>query len=71
MPAKLGEGLDSAHAWKFWSIDWHDAMPGEHTLVSRATDARGKVQPAGDDPLITMKKTYWEANQQYPRKIKI
>jgi len=69
--AKLGEGRDAAHCWKFWSYDWRDAAPGEHTLVSRVTDAAGKVQPAADDALIAMKKTYWEANQQYPRKIKI
>jgi hypothetical protein len=36
----------------------------EHTLTSRAKDARGRIQPAPDDPFITMKKTYWEANQQ-------
>jgi hypothetical protein len=29
------------------------------------------VQPAPDDPFITMKKTYWEANQQAVRKVKI
>jgi hypothetical protein len=69
--AKLGEGRDAAHCWKFWSYDWRDAAPGEHTLVSRVTDAAGKVQPAAEDALIAMKKTYWEANQQYPRKIKI
>ena len=69
--AHLGEGLGTRHAWVFWSFDWPDAQPGEHTLVSRAIDARGKVQPAADDPFIAMKKTYWEANQQYPRKIRI
>ncbi|HKW98992.1 MAG TPA: sulfite oxidase [Bryobacteraceae bacterium] len=69
-PAELKEGRDSPHAWKFWSYDWR-ATAGEHTLVSRASDAAGRVQPAGDDPVITMKKTYWEANQQYPRRIKI
>jgi DMSO/TMAO reductase YedYZ molybdopterin-dependent catalytic subunit len=69
--AKLGEGREAAHCWKFWSYDWRDAAPGEHTLVSRVTDAAGKVQPAAEDALIAMKKTYWEANQQYPRKIKI
>jgi hypothetical protein len=59
------------YAWQFWAFDWKDAKPGEHTLVSRATDIHGKVQPAPDDPFITMKKTYWEANQQAVRKIKL
>jgi len=49
----------------------HIAKPGEHTLTSRAKDARGRIQPAPDDPFIAMKKTYWEANQQAVRKIRI
>ena len=40
-------------------------------MVSRAIDEEGRVQPASDDPAIKLKKTYWEANQQWPRKIKI
>src|SRR5579864_6879244 len=71
MAAQLGEGRDTPHAWIFWTCEWRNAEPGEHTLVSRATDASGKGQPAADDPVIAMKKTYWEANQQYPRKIRI
>jgi DMSO/TMAO reductase YedYZ molybdopterin-dependent catalytic subunit len=67
--------IDNTHrqegAWVFWSYHWRDPSPGEHTLVSRATDARGHVQPSAEDPAIKLKKTYWEANQQYPRKIKI
>jgi len=70
-PAQLSEGRDQPHAWKFWSLDWRNPAPGEHTLISRATDASGKVQPAPEDPFITLKKTYWEANQQAPRKIKV
>jgi DMSO/TMAO reductase YedYZ molybdopterin-dependent catalytic subunit len=67
---QIGEGAGSDYCWKFWSYDWKDAAAGEHTLVSRAIDARG-IQPAATDPAIAMKRTYWEANQQYPRKIKI
>ena len=58
-------------AWTFWSYDWKTPTPGEHTIVSRATDAGGRVQPEADDDFIKLKQTYWEANQQYPRKIKI
>ena len=57
--------------WRFWSYDWKNPPPGEHTLISRATDTEGRVQPAPDDPAIKLKKTYWEANQQVPRRIKI
>ena len=59
------------YAWQLWSFDWKDAAAGEHSLASRAIDVHGKIQPAPDDPWITMKKTYWEANQQAVRKIKI
>ncbi len=31
-------------AWRGWSFDW-DAVPGEHVLACRATDANGNVQP--------------------------
>ena len=68
-PAVLGE--QRKYAWTFWSYDWKGAVAGEHTLVSRAIDVKGRVQPSADDPWIKLKKTFWEANQQYPRKIKI
>jgi DMSO/TMAO reductase YedYZ molybdopterin-dependent catalytic subunit len=69
--AQLTPNKDHPYAWTFWSYEWTDAKPGEHAVSSRATDTRGRVQPAPDDPFITMKKTYWEANQQAVRKIKI
>lgn len=59
------------HAWTFWHFDWKNAPAGEHKLVSRAIDAEGRVQPAADDPAIQLKRTYWEANQQHPRTIKL
>ncbi len=68
---RLDRKSESRYAWTFWHYDWQNPTPGEHTLVSRATDADGRVQPAADDPAIALKRTYWEANQQYPRKIKV
>jgi DMSO/TMAO reductase YedYZ molybdopterin-dependent catalytic subunit len=62
---------DARFTWTFWHFDWADPGKGDHTVVSRATDADGRVQPAADDPSIKNKKTYWEANQQWPRKIRI
>jgi DMSO/TMAO reductase YedYZ molybdopterin-dependent catalytic subunit len=59
------------HTWTFWSHDWKSPAPGEHTLVSRATDGKGRVQPSIEDDSIKLKQTYWEANQQYPRKIRV
>lgn len=60
-----------AAAWTFWSCDWPHPSSGEHTLVCRATDAAGNIQPAADDDTIRLKRTYWEANQQYPRRIRV
>ena len=60
-----------AHSWTFWTYEWKTPTPGEHIIVSRATDTIGRVQPDADDDFIKLKQTYWEANQQYPRKIKI
>ncbi|HET6252365.1 MAG TPA: sulfite oxidase [Tepidisphaeraceae bacterium] len=67
--------VDTAHTepytWRFWTYAWKDAAAGEHTIVSRAIAADGTIQPAADDPAIALKKTYWEANEQWPRKIKV
>jgi len=69
-PAQLTANRDQ-YAWTFWSFDWADVKPGEHSITSRATDAKGRVQPAPDDPFITQKKSRWENNQQAVRKIVI
>lgn len=69
-PVHLDEQNRAPHAWTFWNFDWEDPAPGEHTLTCRATDDAGHVQPTADDDAIKLKKTYWEANQQYPRKIR-
>lgn len=55
--------------WKLFTFDWKDATPGEHTLVSRATDVDGTVQPTKAE--LSRKKTFLEANEQFPRKIRI
>jgi len=39
--------------------------------VSRAIDAHGRVQPTADEDEIALKKTYWEAYQQWPREIEV
>lgn len=64
--------LDSAntqYSWKLFTYKWEGATPGEHTLVSRATDADGVVQPVAAD--LSRKKTFLEDNGQFPRKVKI
>ena len=58
-------------SWRFWSLDWLDAEPGEHTITARAIDSEGNIQPAKDDPLIATKVTYWESNGQITRQVLI
>jgi len=33
------------HAWRFWECEWTPARPGRYSLLCRATDAEGNVQP--------------------------
>ncbi len=71
MPARLDKRQRSKYAWTFWDYSWQNPSPGDHTLVSRAIDVEGRVQPSTADPAIRFKRTYWEANQQWVRKIRI
>jgi DMSO/TMAO reductase YedYZ molybdopterin-dependent catalytic subunit len=64
--------LDKANtkfSWKLFTYTWQGATPGEHTLVSRATDEEGTVQPTAAE--LSRKKTFLEDNSQYPRKVRI
>lgn len=61
----------SRFSWRFWTLDWADAEPGEHTVTSRATNTRGDVQPAPDAPELANKITYWEAYGQITRSVEI
>ena len=70
-PATLDRAPRTKYTWRFFSFDWKQPASGEHTLVSRAIDAEGRVQPTVEDPEIKLKKTYWEANQQWPRKLRL
>ena len=59
------------HTWTFWSYIWTNPTSGSHTIVSRAIDTKGRVQPSAEDPQIAMKRTYWEASQQVVREIEL
>ena len=69
--ATIVKGADHEFAWKFWQLDWANPGAGEHKITSRAIDTAGNVQPAMDDPRIAKKHTYWEANGQITRTIKV
>ena len=59
------------YCWRFFSIELGPVEAGQHTLVSRGIDTNGRVQPSAEDDEIALKRTYWEANQQWPRQITI
>lgn len=59
----------SRYSWKLFTVEWNDATPGEHTLVSRVTDINGQVQATADE--IPEKPTRWENYAQFPRKVMI
>jgi hypothetical protein len=59
------------YCWKFFSIDLGLYPSGKHSLVSRAIDANDRIQPSSVEDEIALKKTYWEANQQWVREVEI
>jgi len=63
------DSANSRYSWKLFTYRWEGATPGEHTLVSRATDVNGNVQPSAAD--LSRKKTFLEDNGQFPRKVMI
>ncbi len=67
--AKLDAEPRAQFCWTFFSLDLGKLTAGEHTVVSRAIDVNGRVQPGAEDDEIALKKTYWEAYQQWPREI--
>jgi DMSO/TMAO reductase YedYZ molybdopterin-dependent catalytic subunit len=60
---------NTQYSWKLFTYRWDGATPGEHTIVSRATDANGVVQPTAAE--LARKKTFLEDNSQFPRKVMI
>ncbi len=68
-PATLDPATNARYSWKLFSYVWNGATPGEHTLVSRVTDAAGRVQPTAQQ--LEAKKTFLEDNAQHPRTLTI
>jgi DMSO/TMAO reductase YedYZ molybdopterin-dependent catalytic subunit len=69
--AKIEKEARGQYAWRFWNFEWANPTAGDHIIVSRAVDAEGRVQPSSEDSEIKMKRTYWEANQQWPRRLRV
>ena len=64
-PATIDTMTNETYSWKFFTYDWNGATTGEHTLVSRVTDAKGQVQPTAEE--LEIKKTFLEHNAQLSR----
>ena len=60
---------NTQYGWKLFSWRWDGAAAGERTLVSRVTDASGRVQPTTAD-LETKLKTL-ENNAQFQRRVRV
>jgi len=69
--AKLADEPRSKYGWTFFSADLGKLSPGKHSVVSRAIDVNGRIQPTAEDDEISLKKTYWEAYEQWPRNFSI
>jgi DMSO/TMAO reductase YedYZ molybdopterin-dependent catalytic subunit len=60
---------NTEYSWKLFTYEWSGLAPGEHTIVSRATDANGATQP--EESELSGKKTMWENNGQFVRKFTV
>ena len=67
--AALDQATRAKYSWKLFTYTWNDPTSGEHTLVSRVTDVKGRVQPTQQE--LETRKTFLEDNSQFPRKVMI
>jgi hypothetical protein len=68
-PAAMDSSTKDKYGWKFFNYTIASLTPGEHTVVSRAIDVTGKIQPTAQE--LENKKSFLEDNAQTVRKIKI
>lgn len=67
--ATLDPSTKEKYGWKLFTYNWTGATPGEHTLISRVTDATGRVQKTAQDN--ETKKSFLEEDSQAPRKVMV
>ncbi len=60
---------NTRYSWQFFTCRLTGLASGAHTIVSRATDANGTMQPEAAD--LALKKSRWENNGQFVRKFQI
>src|SRR5882672_6558565 len=67
--ASMDPATKEKYGWKLFTYTVNSLAPGDHTLVSRAIDATGKIQPTAQE--LENKKSFLEDNSQTVRKIKV
>ncbi len=67
--AAIDPATKEKYGWKLFNYSWSSTTPGAHTIVSRATDVTGRVQPTEQD--LESKKSFLEQNSQAPRKFTV
>ena len=67
--ASMDSSTREKYGWKLFTYTVNSLSPGEHTLVSRAIDVTGKIQPTAQE--LENKKSFLEDNSQTVRKIKV
>jgi DMSO/TMAO reductase YedYZ molybdopterin-dependent catalytic subunit len=67
--ASMDPATKEKYGWKLFTFTVNSLAPGEHTLVSRAIDTTGKIQPTAKE--LENKKSFLEDNSQTVRKIKV
>ena len=67
--ATMDPSTREKYGWKLFNFTVNSLTPGEHTLVSRAIDATGKIQPTAQE--LENKKSFLEDNSQTVRKIRV
>ncbi len=60
---------NTQYSWKLFTYEWNNPSAGEHTIVSRATDVTGHVQPTQDE--FPEKVSRWENYAQFPRTVRV
>jgi len=55
------------YAWRFWEFPWRVTQPGSYTLMARATDTSGAVQPFAYD----LDSGGFAVNQVQPVKVEV
>ena len=68
-PVTMDPTTTAKYGWKLFNYTWKNPTAGAHTIVSRATDMTGYVQPTEKE--LENKKSFLEHNVQQERKVMV